>query len=559
MELCLSNAVFLKLGDPTFQDFWDGLYKACPWKTAFQSRLFVETWYQQYRTNFEPVLLYSTDPGTPALLPLAWNGNAIVIAGAHQAEYHAWLAPEGDPGFLPEALRLLRARFEFDTISFKYLPPGFPVQILPKEVADVQLIRRPLMRVNPADKLAASLKKKSNKSRLNGIREGGELVLEHITDVRRLGEILDEVILMYDFRQGAVNNSVPFEEDQQKKAFHLALARIPGLMHCSILRCGDKVFASLLGLCSGDTVHSGVFAHSPLSGKYSPGKLHLLLLGMRLQEEGFTFLDLTPGGYEWKDRFATEHDTVYRATIHGSRAARKMTALKQRAIDSAKRFAAALNMPPEAAGKRWRRFSGLRIRSVLKTIRSWFWRSSEVRIYRGEAARVKPEGILSESSRDQLRDLLKVPSTKSGKERREFLSETLRRLEGGDHHVYTYVEKEEIECFGWSLARQQKEFLTEVQQDLLLAPHSALLFDFSVSSSVSQQGGYNSLLGQMISDAVRIPGTQWVYGCVRGDDSGWRSAFENAGFSYQGSMYLTVRVGRNKKWTSLPAEEGRRQ
>jgi Acetyltransferase (GNAT) domain len=554
MELCRSNEVFLKLGDPAFQEFWDRLYEACPWKTAFQSRLFVDTWYQHYQTEFEPVLLYSTDPGTPALLPLARNGNAVVVAGAHQAEYQAWLAREGEPGFLPEALRLLRERFEFDTLSFKYLPPGFPVRILPKEIADVQLIRRPLMRVNPADKLAASLKKKSNKSRLNGIRQGAELILEHITDARRLGEVLDEVILMYDFRQGAVNNSMPFEEDQQKKAFHLALARVPGLMHCSILRCGNQLFAALLGLCSRNTVHSGVFAHSPLSGKYSPGKLHLLLLGMKLQEEGFTFLDLTPGGYEWKDRFATEHDAVHRATIYGSRAARKRAALKQGAIDAAKRIAAVLNMPTEAAGKRWRRFSGLRVRGALKRIRSWFWMSAEVRIYRAEAAKVKREGSPSEASKNQLRDLLQAPPTKSGKTRAEFLSQALRRLEGGDHHVYAHVEKGEIVRSGWLLERREKEFLIEVQQDLLLVPHSALLFDFSGAANDSQQRNYNSLLARMAEDATRIPGTEWIYACVRGDDSEWRNAIENAGFSYQGSLSLTVRMGRSKKWTSVPAE-----
>jgi hypothetical protein len=558
MELCRSNEVFLRLGDPSFQDFWDRLYEACPWKTAFQSRLFVETWYQHYRAEFEPVLLFSTDPGAPALLPLGWNGNAVAVAGAHQAEYHAWLAREGDPGFLPEAVRLLRAQFEFDTIGFKYLPPGFPIHILPKEIADVQLVRRPLMRVNPADKLAASLKKKSNKSRLNGLRQGGELVLEHITDAGRLSEVLDEVILMYDFRQGAVNNSVPFEEDQQKKAFHLALAKVPGLMHCSIFRSENKVFAALLGLCSGDTVHSGVFAHSPLVGKYSPGKLHLLLLGMRLQEEGFAFLDLTPGGYEWKDRFATENDTVHRATIYGSRAARKRALLKQKAIGVGKRFAASLSMTPKAARQRWRRFSEFRVRVSLKKFTSWFWMSAEVRVYRAEVAKVKREGSPSEASKDQLRDLLKAHSTKSGKTRTEFLSEALRRLEGGDHHVYTHVEQGEIVRSGWLLERREKEFLTEVQQDLLLAPHSALLFDFSGATNDSQQRDYNSMLARMTEDATRIPGTEWIYACVRGDDSGWLSAIENTGFSCQGSLYLTVRMGRSNKWTSLPAKESLR-
>jgi hypothetical protein len=555
MELCRSNEVFSKLSDPSFQNMWDRLYEICPWKTAFQSRLFVDTWYQQYRSGFEPVLVFSLDPSSPALLPLARTANTLVIAGAHQAEYQAWLAREGDPTFLPNALRLLRAHFDFDTISFKYLPPGFPTQILPKEFCNVQSVRRPLMRVNPADKLAHSLKKKSNKSRLNGLRQHGELVLEHITDAGRLREVLDEVILMYDFRQGAVNNSVPFEEDQQKRAFHIALAEVPNLMHCSVLRSGNRVFAALLGLCSRDTVHSGVFAHSPVFGKYSPGKLHLLLLGVRLQQEGFTFLDLTPGGDEWKDRFATEHDEVYWATICRSRSVWMKAGLTRWAVDRGKRLARSLNITPEEARMHWQQLKGFRVRRFLKKFKCWLRLRAEVRVYRLGAAEVKDAGTPVEASRDKLRDLLAFPSTKSGTTRTEFLSAALRRLERGGHHVYSQVAEETMVRFGWLIERQEKEFFSDVQQELHFAPNSAILLDFSASSNDNGQGCGNSMLTQMISDAAHIPGTDHIYACVRGDESCWRHAIENAGFNYQGSLFLTVRMGRSNKWTTLPAGE----
>jgi len=555
MELFQSNQVFSKLSDPSFQNFWDRLYEICPWKTVFQSRLFVSTWYQHYQSAFEPVLVFSTDPDAPALLPLARTANTLVIAGAHQAEYQAWLAREGDPNFLPGALRVLKANFNFDILSFKYLPPGFPTQILPKEFCRVQSVRRPLMRVNPSDKLAQSLNKKSNKSRLNGLKQRRELVLEHITDAGRLSKVLDEVILMYDFRQGAVNNSVPFEEDQQKKAFHIALAELPGLMHCSVLRSGNQVFAALLGLCSQGTVHSGVFAHSPFFGKYSPGKLHLLLLGMRLQQEGFTFLDLTPGGAEWKDRFATEHDEVHRAMLYRSRSACMRAALTQWVADQSKRLAGRLKIAPEEARIRWRQFAGFRVRHFLKKFKCWLRFRAEVRVYRIEVAEVEDAGSPVESSRDKLRDLMNFPSTKSEMTRTEFLSAALRRLERGDHHVYLQIRKETIVRYAWLIERREREFLSEVQQELHFAPNSTILLDFSASSNDNGQECYKFMLTQMISDAVHIPGTDHIYACVRGDDLCWRHAIENAGFDYQGSLFLTVRMGRSSRWTSLPSEE----
>jgi hypothetical protein len=135
------------------------------------------------------------------------------------------------------------------------------------------------------------------------------------------------------------------------------------------------------------------------------------------------------------------------------------------------------------------------------------------------------------------------------------LSAALRRLERGDHHVYSQVEEETMVRSGWLIERQEKEFFSDVQQELHFAPNSAILLDFSPSSNDNGQGCCNSMLTQMISDAAHIPGTDHIYACVRGDDSCWRHAIENAGFNYRGSLFLTVRMGRSNKWTTLPAGE----
>src|SRR5262249_30184100 len=152
------------------------------WETPFQSRAFVETWYRSYRSRIEPVLIFSMDAAAPALLALANGAAGLVVAGDHQAEYQAWLARKGDPEFLPRALQLLKGQFAFDHLSFKYLPPGFPLEVLPKGLFEVQRSERPLIRVDLPDELNASLKSKNNRRKLNGLKQHGEVLLEHVVD-----------------------------------------------------------------------------------------------------------------------------------------------------------------------------------------------------------------------------------------------------------------------------------------------------------------------------------------------------------------------------------------
>jgi CelD/BcsL family acetyltransferase involved in cellulose biosynthesis len=558
MEICRSDDVFRRLADPAFQAFWDSLYEGCPWRTVFQSRCFVATWYEQYRSSYEPILIFSMDPASPGLLPLAGRPEEIVVAGAHQAEYQAWLAREGDPGFLPQALRLLGAEGGFKSLSFKYLPAGFPIQVLPEGRSEVQAIPRPLMRVDPSDHLTQSLKKKSNKSRLNGLRQRGELVLDHVTDERLFEELFDELILMYDFRQGAVNNSVPFEEDKHKKAFHLALAKLPGLMHCSVLRSGNEIVAGLLGLCTGDTVHSGVFAHSPLYGKYSPGKLHLLLLGLQMQKEGFAYLDLTPGGSEWKDRFATDHDEVYRATIYLTGAAALRNSVHRGLVRFAKKAAQRLNLTPKRIRQSIAPLNRLRPQSLLEQCRSWLSSRTELRVYRLPGRSIKAVPNSPGIAKDAIRHLLLFRPLASNQTRTRFLSTALQRLEGGLQHFYSREQDGKVVEYCWLVERTETMEFSEIHQGVCFPPNAAILFDYHTDPRYRAAGDTHPTLLQTIVDAEGPPGTEGVYFCAAAESQSFGEAIEKMGMAYQGSAFYVRRMGRERKWSTFSAPDAPR-
>jgi hypothetical protein len=555
MQICRSDDVFRRLSDPAFQAFWDSLYESCPWRTVFQSRRFVATWYEQYRSSYEPILIFSMDPVSPGLLPLAGRPEEIVVAGAHQAEYQAWLAREGDAGFLPEALSLLGSERGFKSLGFKYLPAGFPTQVLPEGRSEVESIPRPLMRVNPSDHLTQSLKKKSNKSRLNGLRQRGELVLDHVTDGRLFEELLDELILMYDFRQGAVNDSVPFEEDKHKKAFHIALAKLPGLMHCSVLRSGNEIVAGLLGLCTGDTVHSGVFAHSPLYGKYSPGKLHLLLLGLQMQKDGFTYLDLTPGGSEWKDRFATDHDEVYRARVYLAGGAALRNSLYRGLVGFAKKAAQRLNLTPKRIRQSLARLNRLRPESLLRQSRSWLSSRRELRIYRLPVRSTKAVPGSPGIARDNIRHLLLFRPLASRQTRSGFLSTALQRLEGGLEHFYSREQDGKLVEYCWLVERTEKMEFSEIHQEVCFPPNALVLFDYYADPGYRAAGDTHQTLLETIVDAQGIAGTERLYFCAAAESRSAGEAIEKMGMAYQGSAFYVRRMGRERKWSTFSAPD----
>src|SRR4051812_5169984 len=157
--------------DSSFRAQWAALCARCPWATAFQASPFAMTWYEVYRSRYEPLLVLSRD-GSGALsglLPLAVSSaeDRVGVAGLWQAEYQAW-ACDADLAntFPPEAIRALRRALPGATLRFQYLPPGTPLGWADgDDVRGTSLLshhRRPLLRFGDLQHVRASLNKRAN-------------------------------------------------------------------------------------------------------------------------------------------------------------------------------------------------------------------------------------------------------------------------------------------------------------------------------------------------------------------------------------------------------------
>ena len=159
----------LVLDNDGFRREWLRLCERCSWATAFQGPGFGCAWYSSYRSQFDPVLVLSRneDGQINGILALAVSSEdrRLVVVGAGQAEYQAWVCPSdlGDT-FARHAIQSLRQMFPRAGLTFRYLPPGTPIAWLAapeaKQVCRLEVHRRPLLRFGDGEEIARSLKKK---------------------------------------------------------------------------------------------------------------------------------------------------------------------------------------------------------------------------------------------------------------------------------------------------------------------------------------------------------------------------------------------------------------
>ncbi len=309
------------LESPEFQSQWRTLWRQCPWGTALQTPEFACTWYRCYKERYSPLILlrYGTSGQMDGLLLLAVERSTsrLTFAGAHQSEYNVWLAPPGDRTFISEALHRI-GKLGFSSISFTYLPPGTPLDWLEpewKSRSSVRVVRRPLLTVSNPDAMTESLTKKKNRRRLEKLQAGQSLEFAELRSPEELDVYYDQIIDFCDFRQGAVHGSCPFHDDPRKRGFYRALMEQRGLLHVTVFKSGERLLGAHIGVRNKDEVMLGIVAHSPFLAEHSPGKLHILQLGLMLHNQGFARLDLTPGGDAYKDDRATEYDEAHALTV----------------------------------------------------------------------------------------------------------------------------------------------------------------------------------------------------------------------------------------------------
>jgi CelD/BcsL family acetyltransferase involved in cellulose biosynthesis len=555
LELLQGKPVANWLSDSSNAESWDRLYRTCPWSTAFLSRGFFELWTKHYGQDWNPVLVLAKDSEgiLRALMPLCARKALITGAGAHQAEYQGWLGEEAHVvTFLKNALAQISEAFPGHRVRLRYLPPKIPqaaILVFSKQARRLVTTTyfRPLLKLDP-DLIENKLKKKSNRSRWNRLKLAGDLVFGTVHTADEFDACLDGIVSMYDFRQGAVNDSLPFQDDPHKEGFYQDWFRyLPEQLHVTCMRLNGPLISALVGVNSVTETHLAILAHSPQHSRQSPGKLHLYKAAEALAAQGRHWLDLTPGGDVWKERFATHHDQVVELDVYP----RAMDAQRTRFIRATAKVLRTLFIRLGISPASVRSFLIKLQRAKHVCLGFCFGRLLpkliECRIYSTEPCGLDVREKINIARVDALHDLVRFKPTEEGRSRYAFLSQALSRLEAGET-AYTVVEDQQLTHFGWVAEARESIFIPEVRQIFHYPSPGVLLYDFFSASNNRKCDRLEKVLRQMLSDLDTCSEVQVAYIPVLATNRHLRRTIEKVGFHHHCSLYRSRFLWYERRW-----------
>lgn len=550
IEIVRGTAADVLLADAAFRAQWAALCEHCPWATPFQAPGFACTWYSVYRNQWEPLFVLSRDASGQlnGLLPLAVSHDMrqLVLAGAHQAEYHTWVAlPEFGDTFIWSAVQALRREAPGATLRFHYLPRNSPLAWVndppAKRACLLRTHRRPLMMLGDGSAIRESLAKRRNKARLKRLGKLGRVEFRQVTDAGALEAMMDDVTPFYDARRMAVNGAAPFANDPLKRAFHVEMMKAPGLFHATALMCGDRIASFQLNTIEGKHVQLGLITHNPLLADYSPGKFHVLMLGKLLVEQGYEWIDLTPGGDPYKERFANDWDEVYTLTVFGGAVQRQAAAIVESVQSRAKDALIRWNIRPARAKALAQKLT--QPSALLHLTRAWLTSSQEALIYSRDA---RTNGFYSAGAdsirRDSIADLMAYQPLEFRRDRmvfggptqHEFVSDAMFRIEDGQR-AYTYAENGRLLHYAWFTARPSKELAAAALPGFTLPEKCGVIVDCHTFPGARGRGLGSASLAAMLRDAHALKDTDRILIVVPAGSSAARRLVERAGFTYEQS------------------------
>jgi len=544
------------LEDPAFVAAWERLLRDCRHATSFQSPAYVRTWYRHYRDTFQPIIVrrLGADGEHQGLWLLAFNPSTgeLVHAGAHQSEYHLWLAlPSHEAAFLSAAWVELRRRLPFRSLRFRYLPSGSLVESLRnagsiRPCMSVSVWVKPLLRLDPVE-TRAWFAKKSSRDRFSRLRRLGSLEFRRIRTSAELRDLFDDIIAYYDLRQGAIHRAAPFGDDPARKPFHLALLDVaPGITHVTVTFLNGRAISAFLGFITGKTFHLEILAHSPLVAEHSPGKLHLMRLSELLASEGIEILDLTPGGDPWKEHFATTHEDAADVTLYRSGRARQIAESAGLALEWGKRIAAQGGVRPAHLRRTWSAMQPASAVSAGRRVRAWVGATRELRVYRCDRSLAASLPLDARVQMNSVADLVRARSGRS-RPNHAVLSMALERLERGESS-FTITIEGRLAHSGWLVVDAKEWFLGDANQSIPMPEGSSAFYDFAAHASPPGDGAFRALLCHALR-TISDEGRQgFLYVHVPSDDLHSRRVIESLGLEYQGSLHWERRLGLERAW-----------
>jgi CelD/BcsL family acetyltransferase involved in cellulose biosynthesis len=516
------------LGDAEYQAQWQNLAAACPWYTVFQGPAFATAWFESYASEYEPIVVeqrdeYGTLVGLLTLGRLRRRPRQLVVTGAHQAEYQAWLCePEHAREFLVGALRALDHALGAHLLVFRYLPVHFPVEALDHDAAlkhriVIRPASRPFVDVTNAKPPSA----KHLKRNLGWLKRLGEVKFEKIVDADRFDAVLRETIPHYDLRHGAIHGCMPFQEDPYKAAFHRALFDRGNVLHVTALMAGERAVSVHLNTHDSKRLHLGVCSYSPHVGYASPGRVHLALLMPMISGEGHTECDLTPGGDPYKERFATAHDVVHELYVYPSRLHWEGVRLKSRVENVARSTLLRFG------------YDGAKLRQLLKAapaepgsavIASHPRRElADYFVYSWEGKPGPAEQREWQLVGDGIPVLLEFTNQLPERKRQSVLSDMLARL-GASERLLVFDDGKGTHCWAWFHPTPSTQAVGWGARALDLPPNTGCMYDLGIVGRGQPAKPSSELLRTLLDRCMESPKVDAVRLLVPAEGSPWADA-----------------------------------
>jgi CelD/BcsL family acetyltransferase involved in cellulose biosynthesis len=452
--------------DLEFQQSWDQLFESCSWATVFQSRKFVNGWYQSYRNQHLPILVIGVEGRQlKGVLPLALldtsvneeaagKSGRITAAGHYEAEYQAWLtgAADGDV-FIKKAMAEVVKQYRGYTISLRFIPPGTPIDWLKNDkkwrrCSILQTFDRPIINLRNPEVAKSFRGRKHFKHKLNRVKRLGDFRFEVIHDLKTFESSLNEMAELYDFRQSAMFNKYPFKESPEKKGFLLEMFR-QKMLHVTVMWVNGKIMAAVVLVMGGNWAHlAGINCHAPFYARmYSPGFLHFVLLGKQLSDEAVPYFDLSPGYDPYKEDLANLHDEVHELVI--STSAKFLTKRKFKKWLHGRLVSWNIRPMTVELKAKWYVYmlKHVSVSYALKGLAKKFQRKKTKKVFLVQSYTL-PSGVPIPLHKDSLVDLMQYEYTRGSAPKWEFLSNAMRRLETGQHS-YTWMENGRLIACAW--------------------------------------------------------------------------------------------------------------
>lgn len=539
--------VFELLKNEIFISSWTQLAHEDTKGTVIQEPPFVVTWYNQYKNQYDPILClgYSSDADLVGILPLAkrLQNGCLVHAGADQAEYHGWIChPDINEEFPIACLIEIKRRFSPKTWGWSWLPPKSPLGWLtsPSLVKESIYVKRRdqnslLWDLRDEAKFKNLIKNKSIKNEINRYKKQGNFHIERIKDKDKTRELIRILGIQYDFRQALAHGVMPFTSDVNKANFYIERQNYPEAIHFTMLWVNNKPLAFNFGACDNKTVYLGVTGFDPLESKNAPGTLLLLKLAELLKEEGYRYIDLTPGADKYKERFGNASQQLVQPTFYFNKRNKIAADFRSKFRSVTKRVVALIGFNQEKVrqisskiGYVYNRVRGVTVSKLFKRLPRLMYEKHTYFYYR-----LKYDETRIQSKTDtginvqQYEDLLKYEGPVP---KQEFLSEALKRLLS-EETVYTVDRNGILANYMWMTRGGKVHHFTRVDMTFMSPKNSVILYDAYTQPEFRRQGLYKKTVAQMISDGFRL-GASEIYAGADPNNVASRHTFEKLGFTH---------------------------